>query len=447
MVVATSSVFIPKTAPVKWRSMFSTTPSQFGDLVVVGDVPELSAALEAVRARSQDDQTFARGMNAFADQGGDALRNGSLEWEYLSFVGSIVGRAVATDATSDEDLLNVYLQLERGRFAPELSGDLVAPLTMTDLGIEESVELGGGVTIEALTPDMQRARALDSHAAEGVSPYLVAAATHAVVVKAITISNLPYANRILATSVTPIIPASDVDKIDRAIQCIHIVIEKDTGYNQLFVRPDGWADGWNHDLPPIWKIEAMPNYPQSLYRAPWQTVAREPAGAEQVNEIAAAYRALDTAPNDVKLAARRSVGAMMRTNDEDRTLDATIGVEALLLSDNAELKHRMALRAAAALFDEYRPEAIYELARKVYDHRSEIAHGSVKSKPTFKYDGDELVSAEIAPFLLRALLRSRLASKNPWTKDDLEKRLLTGLDHYRASLTDTVGQAAPPQHT
>jgi len=68
MVVATSSVFAPKTAPVKWRSMFSVKPSQFGDLVVVGDVPELSAALEAVRARSQDDQFFARGMNAFADK-------------------------------------------------------------------------------------------------------------------------------------------------------------------------------------------------------------------------------------------------------------------------------------------------------------------------------------------------------------------------------------------
>ena len=45
----------------------------------------------------------------------------------------------------------------------------------------------------------------------------------------------------------------------------------------------------------------------------------------------------------------------MRTNDEDRTLDATIGIEALLLNDNAELKYRLALRAAAALFDEYRP--------------------------------------------------------------------------------------------
>jgi hypothetical protein len=121
---------------------------------------------------------------------------------------------------------------------------------------------------------------------------------------------------------------------------------------------------------------------------------------------------------------------MLRTNDEDRTLDATIGVEALLLDDSAELKYRMALRAAAALFDEYRPEAIFELARRVYDHRSEIAHGSVKQKPTFKFDGQDLRSADIAPFLLRALLRSRLLSSNRWTKKDLEPRILAALSSY-----------------
>lgn len=60
--------------------------------------------------------------------------------------------------------------------------------------------------------------------------------------------------------------------------------------------------------------------------------------------------ALTSAPDDVKLAARRAVRALMRTNDENRTLDATIGIEALLLDENAELKYRTALRAAAALF-------------------------------------------------------------------------------------------------
>jgi len=64
----------------------------------------------------------------------------------------------------------------------------------------------------------------------------------------------------------------------------------------------------------------------------------------------------------------------------------------------------MASRAAAALFDEYRPDAVYELARKVYDHRSEIAHGSVKTNPSFTYDGYAVNSPEMAPLRLRLLL-------------------------------------------
>ncbi|MCU1696058.1 MAG: hypothetical protein JWR34_2121 [Mycobacterium sp.] len=411
--------------------MFFTQPSQFGDVVVVGDVPELSTALDAVRARAEDDQIFARCVNAFADFGGDAMRNGSLEYEYLRFVGAIIGRAEATDATSDQELLEIYLQLEYARFAPELEGDLMMPLTLTDFGTQESVDLGGGVSIEPLNPELQRARALSSQATEGVSPYLVAAATHAVVVKGITVANTPYANRILATSISPTIKASDVYKVDRVVQCVHIITAKDAGYNQVFVRPKGWADGWNDGLPPVWKIEAVANYPASLFRAPWQMVERVPLSTGNVEEVVTAYRSLDTAPKEVKLAARRSVRAMMRTNDEDRTLDATIGVEALLLSDNAELKYRMSIRAAAALYDEMPPALIFGLAKKVYDHRSKIAHGS-DTTPTFMFGGEEWVSADVAPLLLRLLLRSRLVSRNPWTKDTLEDRILTALEKLRS---------------
>ncbi|MGJ6122691.1 HEPN domain-containing protein [Mycolicibacterium sp. Y3] len=446
-VVATDSNFsTPASAPVKWTVMFTTQPPSFGAMVVVGDVPDLSAALEGVRTAAFDDLTFARGMNAFADAENKSTRDGSLEWEYLRFVGSIIGRAVALDVSSDEDVLDIYMQLEKARFAPDLRGDLVAPLTLIDLGIDEPVDLGGGVTIEPLTAGEQCARALSFRATEGISPYLVAAATHAVVVKDIKILNQPYAARIRSTGIDTLIGSEDVDKIDRAVQCVHIITEDDTGYNQVYVRPDGWADGWTYDLPPVWKIDVIDNYPANSFRAPWNAIARNPLLAGQVGEVVAAFNALAVAPNDVKLAARRSVRAMMRANDEDRTLDATIGIEALLMEGGAELKYRMAMRAAAALCDEFQPTAVFELARRVYDHRSEIAHGSVKSKPSFQFDGEQYVSADIAPLLLRALLRSRLISKAPWAKDTLEARILAGLAlHGRQSSEVSTEQPAKAQ--
>lgn len=421
---------VPSTAPVDWTNVFALEPAEY-TYVTVEDVPELGSALEAVSDAARRDELFASGMNAFDFSKDADHRERSLRIGYLTFVASIIGRAAATGLDSDEALLEIYRQLERARFAPELKSDLVVPVTLTDFGTDAPVALDDDVFIERLTPEFQCSRAPSMRFSGGINPFLVAAATHAVVVRGITVGNRPYSGRVLGTAggLNPL-GANDFDKIDRAIQCIHIVTDAPTGAHQILVRPDGWADRWVYDLPPVWTIETVDRYPKSRAFAPWQA-PRKTLDAEHVSKISAAFKALTVAPRDVKLAARRSVRAMMRTNDEDRTLDATIGVEALLLDNNAELKYRMALRAAAALFNEYRPEAIYELARKVYDHRSEIAHGSVTAKPSFTYDGHEWSSAEIAPFLLRALLRSRLLSSNRWTKKDLESRILAALASYR----------------
>jgi hypothetical protein len=430
LTVAAERLGVPPTAPIDWACMFELEPSKW-TYVTAEDVPELDLALNAVSETARREELFASGMNAFDFSKDVEHRERSLRVDYVNMVASIIARAEATGVDSDDDLLEIYLQLERARFAPELSGDVVVPLTLTDFATDAPIALGDDVFIERLTPEFQCSRAPSLRFTDGINPYLIAAATHAVVVRGITISNQPYSRRLLGIfgGVDPI-GKNNFEKIDRAVQCVHVVTGAPTGAHQFLVRPLDWADRWVHNLPPVWSVETLDRYPKLRTAAPWQA-ARQPIEPEDVRKITAAYVALAVAPNDVKLAARRSVRAMMRTDDEDRTLDATIGVEALLLDDNAELKYRMAMRAAAALFDEYRPDAIFELARKVYDHRSAIAHGSVNTKPSFTYDGHTMSSADIAPFLLRALLRSRLLSANPWTKKDLEARILAALDSYR----------------
>jgi hypothetical protein len=348
---------VPVSAPVDWTSLFALEPTEY-TYVTVDDVPELSSALEAVSEAARHDESFASGLNAFNFTEDVQRRERHLRVDYLTLISSIIGRAAATNANSDEEIVQIYLQLERARFEPTLKGDLVAPVTLTDFGTDQRITLSDDVHIERIAPELQCSRAPSLQSAEGVNSYLVAAATHSIVVRGVVIPNEPYSRRVLGVPAgPPLIGADDVAKIDTAIQCIHIITGEKTGYNQLLVRPDGWADRWVCDLPPVWKIETVARYPESPYRAPWQG-PRVPIKPEDVQQISAAFPALSASPNDVKLAARRAVRAMMRTNDEDRTLDATIGVEALLLDDSAELKYRMALRAAAALFDEYRPEAI-----------------------------------------------------------------------------------------
>lgn len=418
------------TGPIDWSSLLYPQKTETSR-VVVADVPMLERAVDAVVERVNTDEAFASCLTPFASSQHDDWREIAIRTEYLGMISSIVARAVATGVDSDEDLLSLYLQLERAKFAPKLTGDLVVPVTLTDFGTADPVVLDAGVRVERLTPEFQCSRAASAGEAEGVNPYLVAAATHAIVVERVVISNAPHpARRFASWGGNSQISPRDMEKVERAIQCVHIITRRSTGYNQVLVRPHGWADQWIRDLPPVWKVETVLNYPERRRHGAWN-VQRHAIDPERVTEIVAAYPKLTTAPEDVHLAARRSIRAMKRKDDEDRTLDASIGIEALLLDGKAELSYRMALRAAAALCDEVPPTITYELARKVYNHRSDIAHGNVKSNQEFQYRGKSYRSSEIAPLLLNMLLKSRLLSAAPWSKATLEDRILEALEAFK----------------
>lgn len=424
-VVDSESFQTPRESPLDWTRALFLRPGKLS-YVVAADVPALSAALAVVYEQARNDEGFGAALDPIFSNASPERRDDYLGHSYLSFVGSIIARMEATGATSDDDLLAIYQQRERAHFAPVLNGDLVVPVTLTDFGTEGRFELDQGIAIEQLTPEMQCARAPRALSTSS-NPYLTATATHALVIEDIAIDNAPYANRVLGVlrGESPI-AEREMAKVNRLIQCVHFVTGSLTGYNQVLVRPADWSDGWDFDLPAIWKVETVQRYPETPQRAPWNE-KRQTLSDEHVRAIGAAYPRLAGAPKDVQLAARRSVRAMMRTNDEDRTLDATIGLEALLMNSNAELAYRMSIRAAAALCDEYRPDVIFALAKKVYDHRSKIAHGVVDPKPVFTHDGQQWRSAEIAPFLLNALLKSRLLSSPEWTKDNIEDRIIDAL--------------------
>lgn len=416
---------------IEWSEMFGPAGEQF-TRVAIEDVPELSNAIDEVVAAAKRDPDFASRMNVFNGSENDEWAEGQLRFEYRKrFVAEIIARADATGVDSDDDLLDIYLQLERARFWTTLKGDLVVPVILTDFGSDTPIELSDDVRIERMSDELQCARAPEVLYSTEVNPYLTAAATHAIVVQEITIDNSSYFLRVFGgrRDISPV-TVSDIEKVDRAIQVTHIVTRTRTGYTQLLVRPQGWADGWTADLPPIWKFSTRNNYPPSEdCQPPWNT-QRQPLDANQVTEIASAFGSLSTAPKYVGLASRRAIRAMMRTDDEDRTLDAMIGIEALLLDNQPELKFRMALRAAAALYDEYEPATIFGIAKNVYDHRSEIAHGSAPKKATFTHGGQTWRSADIAPFLLQELLRNYLLSPKPWTKEELDDRVLAALAAY-----------------
>lgn len=93
---------------------------------------------------------------------------------------------------------------------------------------------------------------------------------------------------------------------------------------------------------------------------------------------------LRSAKPNIRLATRRLSLAALRNADDDRTVDACIGLEALLGEGRDELSHRLALRAATALgtrsSNPFNAQATYDLMKKVYVHRSAVVHGTSGEK-------------------------------------------------------------------
>ena len=165
----------------------------------------------------------------------------------------------------DETLLAAYCQRERSILSAKLKADLVAPLVLTNLELEEPLDLGDGVRLERLDASTQLARARDHYSIEAVPPVLSGAATHAVVITGVEVDNSSLAER-LWRGPAPKLPFEELDLV---IDCLRVVSYALTGYAQVFMRPIGWADRWKHALPPVIDVGVFRRYPASFDDYGW----------------------------------------------------------------------------------------------------------------------------------------------------------------------------------
>lgn len=408
--------------PPDWTSIFSRQVGQLS-CVLVEDVPELAQSMRSTVDLAKSNRRFAEFLSFLWDIDDFERRNHYAEYEFLVIVGEILGRAEALGTTAAEDLFDLYLQIERGRTEKVLVGDIVVPLVLTTFANVEPVQFADNLWLESIDEPEQRSRALDAFHTDAVSPWVAAAATHAIVWRGATFANTAWPPRFRKGEVES--PVA-LDIFNRVVECIHIATGKKSGYAQILVRSENWvARGWSGDLPPIWKAAAVKAYPDEMDGG-WLK-PKDPISKSQLLDIQTMFTSLEASPKNVRLAARRCLRSTFRTDIEDEILDATIGIEALLTKGRDELTHRMSQRASAALADEYSPIAMYNLVKQVYAQRSAIVHGSVPKNSTVTIGDATFSTSHIAVLLLRLLLRSYLLSEDPWTPDDLDSLILERL--------------------
>lgn len=174
---------------------------------------------------------------------------------------SVIDRARALGRPHDsETLLAAYREREQSLLAVELKADLVAPLLLTRLDLEQSLDLGGGIRLEKLDEKVQLARASKNQPVGVVPLPLLGAATHAVVVTGVNIDNSSPGAR-LWLDLPSKLPFGE---LDLAVECLRVVTHASTGYAQVFLRPVGWADRWTHALPPVVDVGVFRRYPGVL---------------------------------------------------------------------------------------------------------------------------------------------------------------------------------------
>lgn len=403
-----------KDGPWNWGLLFG--PSK-GPLVKFDptDVVELQAVIDFVRSRPD----LAARLSISGTISLDVIRKEELlNFDAIHWVTSLIQRAEAIGATTRDDLLSLYCELEYGLLSQSVRGDLLLPIALVNFELDTRLEIAPGIAIEPLDEATQRARAPWRVGSDSVNPYLAAAATHAVVIEDQEFSNDrgPQFRHYL-WAVQPI----DTTDAERVFQAIQILSGTRVGYAQICLRPRGWADGWKHDLPPLERLQTVNRYPVELADGGWNK-AQPTVPSIAIAKLPEAYAALSETHRRAQLAARRLFQSSLRELDDDIVIDACIGIEALLGEQHDELVHRMALRAATALAADWSPAAAYDTLKKVYAYRSKIVHGGETKGSAIKVGKvpSDYRASEVAVYILEQLLRNLVTAATPWTPDSLD---------------------------
>jgi hypothetical protein len=330
------------------------------------------------------------------------------------------------DEFTDDNLMQVYCQLELGALGDDLPIVFAVPILLTKFE-PEIFAIDANVAVVRMSKEQHLARISRwSRLASSVNEVVAHAATHMLISVNWTMPNL-------SGSPSPPYKQLDwypVDDIDRFFDAVRVVTGIDTGYAEAFIIPERqtWAYDFRRDLPAVVEGASARRYPSHFDDFGWNK-EREPLTEEQLVEVSEIYRGL-AGQDSIGLAARRLSAGMLRETEDDAVLDLLIGLEAVLSDqDKGELTYKLALRTAAVLgqLPAYNPGIIFGQVKRLYEYRSAVAHGRAKKVAKLRkiVSGDEDISAiSLATELLREVIRQLVKRSDLSSPSDIDSRLI-----------------------
>jgi len=223
--------------------------------------------------------------------------------------------------------------------------------------------------------------------------------------------------------------------IEISLASIRLSTEKELGYQHILLLPDGWKSSIYFDLPEVGGStfdRCPPHFLEYFHGEDTLTL-------EELNEIKEVYVALNSsAESRWPVVARRLNASVIRQDNEDAILDATIALEMLLgdKNDKDAISYKLRMRAAA-LARLAQPEGDPLETRKnltvVYNARSSIVHGGIakKTKGNRSVEAeDRRFEAERATAVKELVQVSRVLLRHPKYLDptEIDQFMITGKD-------------------
>ena len=192
---------------------------------------------------------------------------------------------------------------------------------------------------------------------------------------------------------------------------IRIVQNAETDYGQLLIEPDGWAEEWITDLPPLYEVK-IKTYKESTKIVDFLRYNIVSINDESIDLIKKLYLEIQRQREEatfrkVVIALQRLNRCMLRNSDDDIALDAIIGIETLLSGDTRgeityTISNRISVIAAKLSACPYTPSEARLALKKIYAFRSDIVHGRDLAKNRIiKINGQELETKKLAVEFLR----------------------------------------------
>lgn len=312
-------------------------------------------------------------------------------------------------------------------FDGELNIDIAIPILFA--GFEfDSYCLSDGVYIEKIPESQHKARHKVKSYNASAHQQVINAATHALVLKNWSVPN---SESIWTFNILSNARAYPIDIIDKFFGAFRIVTAVDTGYAQLYSIANGWAAHCTADLPYLQGV-TLRSYPSWFEDFHWNVESIPMFSDTMINEVKTTFNILLKAKeNSIDLALKRLNRCLIRDNEEDAVLDATIALEALLSDGNQEMTHKLALRVGALskldTISDREPSKAFSDIKNIYNYRSAIVHGSknTEQKRIIKLSNEKSTTAHaLAVDYLRMVLLILLKNEKYRTPTNIDFDLL-----------------------